>query len=67
MGLNFFRQFLKHGAGRAATTGTRRHQRRERPDPHGLQNFLGDDDLAGPIAARFRRQRHPDGVADTVL
>ena len=47
--------------------GTGGDQRRERAQPHRLQDLLRDDDLPCPIAARLRRQRDPDGVSDALL
>ena len=65
--LDFFSQFLEHRRCRPPASGAGRHQGHETPQPHGLQNFLGNDNLLGPIAAGFGGQGDPDRIANTLL
>ena len=41
--------------------------RRERAQPHGLQDLLRHDHLARAVAVGLRRERDADGVADALL
>ena len=41
--------------------------RRERAQPHGLQDLLRHDHFLRAVAARLRRERDADGVADAFL
>src|SRR5215469_3577150 len=67
IGLDLLRHLLEERGGRAPAAGTRRDLRDEVAKAHGLQDLLGDLYLFGPIAARLRRERDADGVADAVL
>ena len=53
IGLNVFRQFLKHRAGGATAARTGGDQRRERSQSHGLEDFLRNDDFLAAVAARL--------------
>ncbi len=66
-GLDIVCQLLEHGRRRAAATRARNDHRRELAQAHRLQDFLADDDFARAIAARLRRQRNTDRVADALL
>ena len=61
------RQLLERGRGGAAAAGAGRDQRHEGAEAHGLQDFLRDLHLERAVAARLRRQRNADGVADALL
>ena len=47
--------------------GTRRDDRHEGAETHGLQDLLRDLDFLGARAARRRRERDADRVADALL
>ena len=61
------RQALEDGARRPPAARTRCNHRDKRAQPHGLQDFLGDDYLVGSVPTRFRRERNADGISDTLL
>src|SRR5437763_7011228 len=65
--LDLFGEFLESGAGGAAAAWAGDHHRRERAQAHGLEQLLGDHDLAGPVAAGLRRERNANRVADALL
>src|SRR5690606_38470305 len=60
-------EFLEEGAAGAAASRAGDHHGRERAQVHGLQDFLGHDDLAGAVAAGLGREGNPDGVAYALL
>src|SRR5690606_8316320 len=60
-------QFLEERAAGAPATRAGHHHGRERPQVHGLQDFLGHDDFAGAVATRFGGERNAYGVADALL
>src|SRR5262249_58905517 len=55
------------GGGRAAAAGTGRYQRHEAPEAHALKQLLCDLHLERAIAARLRRERDANGVANALL
>ncbi len=65
--LDLLRQLLEEGAGGAAAPGTGDHHRRERAQPHGLQDLLRDLHFLGARLTGGRRERHADRVADAFL
>src|SRR5215467_7069276 len=67
VGLDLLRHLLEERGGRAPAAGARRDLRDEVAKAHGLEDLLGDLYLFGPIAARLRRERDADGVADAIL
>ena len=67
IGLDVLGELLEHDARRPAASGARADQRRERAQAHRLQDFLGDNDFARPVAIRLRGERDADRVADTLL
>ncbi|KAG0935462.1 hypothetical protein G6F31_015921 [Rhizopus arrhizus] len=67
IGLDAISQFLEERAAGAAATGACHDHRRERAQAHRLQDFLRHDGFAAAIAARFRRERNADRVADALL
>ena len=60
-------EFLKNRTGSAPAPGTRGDQRHKRTQAHNLQKLLRDDHFLSAIASRFRRQRHPDRIANSTL
>src|SRR5690606_644333 len=56
VGLYAVGQFLEDRAAGAPATRASHDHRRECPQAHALQYFLGDNDFAPPVAARFRGQ-----------
>ncbi len=64
--LNVLGHVLKERRCRAAASWTRRHLRRERAQPKGLKDLLRNVHFFGAIAARARRQRHTNRVANTL-
>ncbi len=60
-------QLLERGRGGAPAARAGRHQRHEDAEAHGLQDLLRDLDLERAVAARLRRERDADGVADAFL
>ena len=58
---------LEIGTGSAPTARAGNDLRHERTQPHGLQNFLRDNNFTGPVSTRFRGQRYPYGIPDTLL
>ena len=60
-------QFLEGGRGGAAAARAGRDQRHEGAEAHGLQQFLRHLHFERAVAAGFRGQRDPDGIADAVL
>src|SRR5215472_4741645 len=67
IGLDLLCHLLEERGGRAPAAGARRDLRDEVAKAHGLEDLLGDLHLFGPIAARLRRERDADRVADTIL
>jgi hypothetical protein len=65
--LDLVGELLEEGAGGAPAAGTRGDHRRERAQPHGLQDLLRDDDFLRAISTRRRRERDADRVADAFL
>ena len=59
-------EFLEGRARRAPAARARRDARREGAQPQRLQQLLAGVDLLAPVAARPRRQRDADGVADAL-
>src|SRR4051812_37643365 len=65
--LNAIGEFLKKGARSASASRACDDERRKRPQAHRLQNLLRHDHFTCAIPARFRRERYPYRVADTLL
>ena len=60
-------ELLEERAGGAPAARARDHQRRERAQPHRLQDLLRHDDFARAVAAGLGRERDADRVADAFL
>ncbi len=67
VGLDLLGELLEVGARRAPAARAGGHHRREGAQAHRLQDLLRDDDLLRAVAARLRRERDADGVADALL
>jgi hypothetical protein len=65
--LDVLGQFLEGGGRGASAARAGGDDRHEGADAHGLQEFLRDLHLLGAVAARLRRQRDADRVADALL
>ena len=65
--LDLLGELLEDGAGGSPAARAGRDQRHEGAQPHGLQDLLRDDHLAGAVAAGLGGERDADGVADPLL
>ena len=65
--LNLGGQRLKIRTRRTAATRAGNHRRGKGAQSEALQDLLGHEDFLRPVATRFRCERDPDGVADTLL
>ena len=65
--LDTFGEHLEKRAGGAPATGAGDHHRGKGTQPHGLQNFLRNDDFPCAVTAGLRRQRDTNRVADAFL
>ena len=67
VGLRPFGQLLERAAGRPAASGAGGDAWRERAEAERLEDFARGVHLVASIAARTRRQRHADRVADPLV
>src|SRR6202162_64089 len=67
VGLDLLGHLLEEGRSRAPAAGAGRHLRQEAPEPHGLEDLLGDQHLFRPVAAGLGGERHADRVAESLL
>src|SRR6476659_5375297 len=65
--LNLLRHFLEESACSASATGTGRNLRSEAANPQRLQNLLADKNFFSAVAVGGRRERHANGIPDTLL
>jgi hypothetical protein len=67
MRLHTIRYNLKERRSGAPTARTGGYLRHETPDFERLKDLLRYQYLLGAISARLRRQRNPDGIANSLL